>query len=94
MVLMMTYTVVLLKEEVGGYSVVVPGLSGCFTQGETVPEALVNAREAICCHLSSLAQHGQPPPEDVETVTFEWGEAQEAYAYKVTVHQQEAEVFA
>jgi predicted RNase H-like HicB family nuclease len=30
----------------GGYSVSVPGLSGCFSQGETLGEALSNIREA------------------------------------------------
>lgn len=86
----MTYTVVLLKEEVGGYSVVIPALPGCFTEGETVPEALEHAQEAIRCHIASLQRHGRPIPRDVETVAFEWGDSQEAYAYKVTVREQEA----
>ncbi|MBU0608622.1 MAG: type II toxin-antitoxin system HicB family antitoxin [Armatimonadetes bacterium] len=86
----MTYTVVLLKEEVGGYSVLVPALPGCFSQGDTVPEALENAREAICCHLASLMQHGQSVPMDVDTVAFEWGGAQEAYVYRVATRQEEA----
>ena len=90
----MTYTVVLLKEDVGGYSVVVPALPGCFSQGETVPEALDNAREAICCHVASLQQHGDPEPTDVEVVSFDWGEAQEAYAYKIAVHELEATALA
>ena len=86
----LTYSVVLLKEEVGGYSVVVPALRGCYSQGDTVPEALDMAKEAICCHLASLQKHGEPVPDDVETVAFEWGEAQEALAYKVTVVSEEA----
>ena len=86
----MTYTVVLLKEDVGGYSIVVPALAGCFSQGETVPEALENAQEAIRCHVACLRQHGRPLPDDVDTVAFEWGESQEAYAYRVTVREPEA----
>jgi predicted RNase H-like HicB family nuclease len=80
-----TYTVVLLKEEVGGYSVIVPALPGCFTQGETVSEALDNAKEAITCHVGALRADGDPVPSDVETVSFEWGGAEEALAYRVTV---------
>jgi predicted RNase H-like HicB family nuclease len=33
-------------EAAGGYSVSVPALSGCFSQGETLEEALANIREA------------------------------------------------
>jgi antitoxin HicB len=81
-----TYTVVLLSEdEVGGFSVVVPALPGCFSQGETVPEALEMAREAISCHLASLEKHGEQVPDDLVQVTFAWGDSQVAHAYKVTV---------
>jgi predicted RNase H-like HicB family nuclease len=34
----------------------VPGLTGCFTQGETYDEALLRAKEAIQCHLAALAK--------------------------------------
>jgi len=58
-----TYTVVLLHEDVGGYTVVVPALPGCFTEGDTVPEALTNAREAIECHVGAMEQDGERVPD-------------------------------
>ena len=61
----LTYTVVLLREEVGGFSVSVPALPGCHTQGETVPECLDMAREAIQGYVRSLQKRGQPVPKDV-----------------------------
>ena len=42
----MVYKVVLEKTE-EGYSVSVPGLPGCWSQGETEVEAIANARVAI-----------------------------------------------
>ncbi len=84
------YTVVLLQQEEGGYSVVVPALSGCFTEGDTVPEALNNAQEAMQCHLESLDKHDEPMPNDVTTVEFEWGESAEALVYRVNVVMPEA----
>ena len=50
----------------GGYTVTVPALPGCITEGDTVEEALANAREAIACHLQGLAIDGEPVPEERE----------------------------
>jgi antitoxin HicB len=41
-------------DENTGYNVTVPALDGCFTQGETIDEALDNAKEAIICYLEGL----------------------------------------
>ncbi len=41
------YSVVLHQAEEGGYWLDVPALPGCYSQGETVDEALANVREAI-----------------------------------------------
>ena len=59
------YTVVLTPElEDGGYSVSVPALPGCHTQGETVEEALANAREAIRLYLEDVIASGEPVPQE------------------------------
>lgn len=50
----------------GGYAVHVPALPGCHTQGDTVPEALAHADEAIIGHLEVLAADGLPLPEERE----------------------------
>lgn len=44
------------------YGVVVPDLPGCFSAGDTLDEALANAREAILLHLEGLLEEGQPVP--------------------------------
>jgi predicted RNase H-like HicB family nuclease len=50
----MKFNIVLEKAEEGGYNVMVPALDGCFTQGETMEEAMENAKEAIICYLEGL----------------------------------------
>jgi predicted RNase H-like HicB family nuclease len=60
------YTVVLDPDPEGGYSVSVPALPGCFTQGETLEEALLMAREAIELHLAGMVADGEPLPDDVQ----------------------------
>lgn len=42
----MKYKIALERTE-EGYSVSVPGLPGCWSQGSTEPEAIANIREAI-----------------------------------------------
>ena len=61
------YTIILHPEpEEGGYSVTVPALPGCLTQGETIEEAIANAKEAISLYLQSLIADGLPIPEEPE----------------------------
>jgi predicted RNase H-like HicB family nuclease len=60
------YEVVLAREVGGRYSVTVPALPGCVSQGETREEALAMIREAIEGYLESLAAHGDPLPGPIE----------------------------
>lgn len=57
--------VVLIPDETGGYVVEVPSLPGCYSQGETIEEALENIKEAIELHIESMIAHGEDVPEDV-----------------------------
>jgi Uncharacterized conserved protein len=55
------------NEDGGGYTVIVPALPGCITQGETIEEALERAQEAIEGFIEALRIIGEPIPEgDVE----------------------------
>jgi predicted RNase H-like HicB family nuclease len=50
------------------FGVVVPDLPGCFSAGDTMDEALINAREAILLHLDGLLDDGKafPAPSLIE----------------------------
>jgi len=50
----MKYRVVLEPQEEGGFTVYVPALPGCVSQGETVEEATESIKEAIGLYLESL----------------------------------------
>jgi predicted RNase H-like HicB family nuclease len=59
------YTVILYPEpDEGGYSVTVPALPGCVTQGETLEEAIAMAKDAIRLHVETLRAEGEPIPEE------------------------------
>ncbi|MEK7541681.1 MAG: type II toxin-antitoxin system HicB family antitoxin [Patescibacteria group bacterium] len=45
------FSAVFLEEDDGGYSVNVPALPGCFSQGDTFEEAERNIKEAIELYL-------------------------------------------
>ena len=61
-----TYTVILTpgQPDEGGYCVEVPSLPGCYTQGETVEEAICNAKEAVEGYILSLMDDNLPVPEE------------------------------
>jgi predicted RNase H-like HicB family nuclease len=48
------YRVLLDPNELGGYTVTVPLLPGCISEGDTREEALANIREAIELYIESL----------------------------------------
>ena len=58
------YTVILLPEEEGGFSVSCPALPGCVSQGETKEEALANIREAAEGWMQVELQTNPVPPEE------------------------------
>jgi predicted RNase H-like HicB family nuclease len=64
----MEYSVVVHEAEEGGYWIEVPALPGCYSQGETVKEALENAKEAIELYLDALREQGGQIPKDEEIV--------------------------
>ena len=53
-------------EEQGGYTVTVPALPGCITEGDTIEEAIAMAKEAIQLYIESLIADGEPVPEEHE----------------------------
>ena len=50
------------------FGVVIPDLPGCFSAGDTMDDALTNAREAILLHLEGLLDDGKafPAPSLIE----------------------------
>ena len=55
-------------EEVGGFSVIVPDLKYCFSEGDDLTEATKNAQEAIACHLSDIDEKDYPKPSKVSDI--------------------------
>lgn len=61
------YTIILEPDpEEGGYTVTVPSLPGCVTQGETREEAIAMAKDAIRLFIETLVENGESVPEERE----------------------------
>jgi len=60
----MKYTVILEREDDGGYHAFVPVLPGCHSQGDTLEEAVENIREAMAAYAESLKAAGEPLPDE------------------------------
>lgn len=59
----MQVRVILEPSEDGGYSVRVPTLPGCISEGDTREEALANIREAIQLYLEPVEDDTAPAAE-------------------------------
>jgi predicted RNase H-like HicB family nuclease len=49
----MKFKVILEENEEGGYTIFVPSLPGCISEGDTIDEALENIKEAIELYLET-----------------------------------------
>lgn len=58
------YTVIFEPAEEGGYVVSVPALPGCFTEGDTLEEAMEMVKDAISAYIASLEKHHEPIPQE------------------------------
>jgi predicted RNase H-like HicB family nuclease len=67
----MRYTVILQKEEDGGYVATVPVLPGCVSQGDTRTEVLKNIEEAIEVYLEDVRAAGECVPVEDERAFVE-----------------------
>jgi predicted RNase H-like HicB family nuclease len=61
------YSIVLIPDQkAGGFTVQVPAIPGCFTEGDTIEECVENARDVIQLFLDELVARGEPIPEEPE----------------------------
>ena len=56
------YMAVFEPAEEGGFTVTVPTLPGCVSEGDTFEEAVAMIQDAIEGYIESLADHGEPIP--------------------------------
>jgi len=62
------FKVILEPDETGGFVVICPSLSGCYSQGETIEEALENIKEAILLCLEDMESVGERIPDQSKTL--------------------------
>ena len=67
------YRILIEKDENGIYIASCPALQGCYSQGDTVDEALQNIKDSIQLHIEARQALGEPIPieiliEEVEVV--------------------------
>jgi predicted RNase H-like HicB family nuclease len=63
-----TYVAKIEEAEEGGYIVRFPSLPGCFTQGETLEEAMAMGKEVLGLYLSVLKDDGEAIPKEKKSL--------------------------
>lgn len=63
------YPAIFTKEE-SGYSVIFPDVEGCATCGDTLPDAMEMAKDALCLMLYDYEEEGEaiPPVSDIKKI--------------------------
>ena len=64
----MEYTILICKDEDGGFWSEVPALSGCYSQGETIEETMENTKEAIEAHIIALKEDHQEVQAEMDFI--------------------------
>jgi len=62
------YDVLFEEQEVGGFTVTVPSLPGCISEGDTFEEAKTNIADAIKLYVEDLDADGEEIPLDNKAV--------------------------
>ncbi len=65
------YPAIFTKEKDGGYSITFPDVKGCFTEGNSLPEGIYMAEDALalCIYSFYEEKHIDPPtPSDVSSI--------------------------
>lgn len=70
------YPIVLIPEDEGGYSVIVPDLPGCVTQGDTAEDAFAMAKDAMTgwIEVTLEDQEEVPGPSTLAEIARRLGE--------------------
>jgi predicted RNase H-like HicB family nuclease len=80
----MRYPIILHTDNHRDFGVTVPDLPGCFSAGDSIEEAIDNAREAILAHTEVMAEDGESiplPSEIVDMADFYPDEGMALLAY-------------
>jgi predicted RNase H-like HicB family nuclease len=59
------YTVLIEQNEDGGYTVTVPSIPGCISEGSTREEALAEIEEALSGYIEVTRKLGKPIPIEI-----------------------------
>lgn len=59
------FRIVVEQDEDGVYIVSVPSLKGCYSQGGSIDEAVVNIKDAIRLHIEARESLGEQVPVEV-----------------------------
>ncbi len=59
------FTIVIERDEDGIFVVSCPAIQGCYTQGETLEEAINNIKDAIALHIQARKEIGEEIPIEV-----------------------------
>lgn len=64
----MLFSIAIHQDKGTAYGVIVPDVPGCFSYGDTIEEAISNAKEAVVGHIETLLELGEPVSFQASTI--------------------------
>ena len=61
------FTIVIEQDETGKFLALCPALQGCYTEGETVAQAMTLIKDAMRLHIQDRIENGDPIYQEVKT---------------------------
>ncbi len=81
----MKYTAVVLKEDDGRFSAIVPSLNHTASFGDSIEEALRMVQEAAELYVETVFDDPSKLPDDNPVVEVDMSEYDEAFIYKIEI---------
>lgn len=61
------FTIIIEKDETGKFLAVCPALQGCYTEGDTIKQAIAMIKDAMRLHIEDRIENNEPIYDEIKS---------------------------
>ena len=61
------FTIIVEKDETGKFLAICPALQGCYTEGDTIKQAMVLIKDAMRLHIEDRIENNEPIYDEIKS---------------------------